>query len=52
MCVGIYPAWEGRASVINTVKAVLGKGRDPGIVEGVRGDADSGTATPEKKSEF
>lgn len=53
MLVGIFPAWEGRASVIGTVKAVFGKGRDPGVVvEGVRGEGDSGTATPEKKSEI
>lgn len=51
MCVGIFPAWEGRASVIATVKAVLGKGADPGVVvEGMRGDGDSGTGTPDKKS--
>ena len=53
MLVGIFPAWEGRESVISTVRAVFGKGQDrDAVVEGVSGDGDSGTATPEKKSDL
>ena len=42
-------------SVANTFKAIFRKGRDSGvIVEGLsrEGEGDSGTATPEKKSEL
>lgn len=52
LLVGVFPAWEGRASVISTAKAVWGRGKDEGVVvEGVSGDGESRTATPEKKGD-
>ncbi|SPN99956.1 probable DUR3 - Urea permease [Cephalotrichum gorgonifer] len=55
--VGIYPAYEGRDSVLSTFKAMLGGGKKEKptvVVEGeeVSEGKNSGTATPEKKSEL
>jgi SSS family transporter len=53
--VGIYPLWEGRNSIIRTVKSVF-KGPDARtagiVVEGVPEGKTSGTATPDKKGDL
>lgn len=56
MLVGIYPAYEGRESVLTTFRAIMGKKKEveggSEVVEGV-GSVNSGSegAAPEKKGE-
>lgn len=53
LLVGIYPAWEGRSSVIATIRAVVGsgKGGKAGVVQLGVGGSDGSVSTPEKGDE-